>query len=84
MCLELFNDEEEANNILKATDPFEMKRCGRKVRGFENDVWYKHCVGIVKKGVKAKVCPVLPLRCKTFIIMQKFGGLAYKMSLSVP
>lgn len=43
MCLELFNDEEEANNILKATDPFEMKRCGRKVRGFENDVWYKHC-----------------------------------------
>lgn len=50
----LFNDEEEANNILKATDPFEMKRCGRRVKGFENDVWYKYCVGIVKKGVKAK------------------------------
>lgn len=92
VCLEFFNDEEEVNNILKVIDLFEMKRCGRRVKGFENDVWYKYCVGIVKKGVKVKVCFVLLWGCKILIYLYSNlrlilfyvkDGFVYKMSLSV-
>lgn len=53
--LVLFQDEEVAHKILWATDPLTMKIQGRKVRGFDDNVWTTQCVEIVTRGVKAKV-----------------------------
>lgn len=50
----LFQDEEVAHKILWATDPLTMKIQGRKVRGFDDNVWTTQCVEIVTRGVKAK------------------------------
>jgi predicted NAD-dependent protein-ADP-ribosyltransferase YbiA (DUF1768 family) len=51
----LFNDEKQAKEILMARDPLTMKLLGRKVHNFNDDVWLKRCVEIVKRGVLAKV-----------------------------
>ncbi|XP_056021445.1 riboflavin biosynthesis protein VVA0006-like isoform X2 [Ostrea edulis] len=50
----LFHDEKQAKEILKASDPLTMKMLGRKVKHFDDDVWTKRCVDIVKTGVLAK------------------------------
>lgn len=51
----LFQDEEVAHKILSSADPLTMKIQGRKVRGFDDDVWTTQCVEIVTRGVTAKV-----------------------------
>lgn len=50
----LFQDEEVAHKILSSADPLTMKIQGRKVRGFDDDVWTTQCVEIVTRGVTAK------------------------------
>ncbi|MDB2685898.1 NADAR family protein [Mariniblastus sp.] len=50
----LFNDEEMLKEILAAPDPKSAKAFGRKVEGFEQDVWNANRVDIVTRGNVAK------------------------------
>lgn len=50
----LFGDEAIVPEILAASHPAEAKALGRKVRGFDNDVWEKHRFGLVVEGNVAK------------------------------
>ena len=51
----LFKDQETAQQILQSDDPREQKQLGREVKNFKEEVWSKHCQGIVTKGNLAKV-----------------------------
>ncbi len=46
----LFGDEEIAQLILDASHPNEMKSLGRKVRGFNPDIWNANATAIVYQG----------------------------------
>ena len=50
----LFDNEEIAQKILKATSPSKQKALGRQVEGFDPLVWEKHRWDIVYAGNKAK------------------------------
>lgn len=47
----LFGDLEIASQILSTDDPKEQKALGRKVKGFDPDVWDARCVPIVTAGL---------------------------------
>ena len=51
----LFKDDVTASEVLETEDPAGQKKLGRKVRGFDEDVWKKHRMQIVKAASKAKV-----------------------------
>ncbi len=46
----LFNDVEIAEKVLQVETPAEAKKLGRKVRGFNPEVWNDHKFDIVVKG----------------------------------
>lgn len=50
----LFGDVEIAAEILEATHPKEHKELGRKVRGFDGDIWDAHRMRIMTEGCEAK------------------------------
>ena len=50
----LFGDEEVFNEIMSADSPFDYKKLGRKIRGFDQELWDAHKYGIVVTGNKAK------------------------------
>ncbi|MNH98781.1 Swarming motility protein YbiA [compost metagenome] len=50
----LFRDEETAMQILRARTPREQKELGRKVSGFNDTGWNKHCRDIVYQGNREK------------------------------
>jgi len=50
----LFEDEEVANAIMRTQNPREQKALGRKVRGFEWDVWESNCREYVYEANYAK------------------------------
>lgn len=50
----LFGNEEVAAQVLLAQHPRDQKALGRKVRGYQDDVWSRRRVGIVTKGCYAK------------------------------
>lgn len=50
----LFGDEDTLNEIMNATTPFEYKKLGRKVKGFEPCLWDEKKLDIVVEGNKAK------------------------------
>ncbi|MFR9726445.1 NADAR family protein [Streptomyces sp. MS19] len=50
----LFGDTEIADRIRAAGHPREVKRLGRQVRGFSEEVWREHRTGIVTRGNLAK------------------------------
>lgn len=50
----LFEDELMAAKILDATEPFDHKRMGQQVRGFDDDVWSGAREDIVLDGNRAK------------------------------
>lgn len=50
----LFGDREIACEILEATHPREHKELGRKVRGFNEQVWNENRLQIMVDGCKAK------------------------------
>lgn len=50
----LFGDEEVFNEIMAADSPFDYKKLGRKIRGFNDVVWNAHKYDIVVEGNKAK------------------------------
>lgn len=51
---QFFNDEEIALAILSTDDPKTAKKLGRKVKGFDADVWLKVCKNYMKEGCRAK------------------------------
>lgn len=46
----LFKDRASLSLILKARTPLEAKKLGRKVKGFELEIWQANAFGIVKQG----------------------------------
>ena len=50
----LFGDHEIAGQIPEVETPREAKALGRKVIGFDKDVWSEHCIQIVTEGNLAK------------------------------
>lgn len=46
----LFNDEDTRRQILESTNPSDIKKLGRKVKNFDDEVWNKHSHSIVLKG----------------------------------
>lgn len=50
----LFNDKKSFYKIMAADSPREYKTIGRKIKGFNQDVWDKHKYDIVYKGNYAK------------------------------
>eukprot|EP00118_Oscarella_pearsei_P025591 m.308427 g.308427 ORF g.308427 m.308427 type:complete len:170 (+) comp43976_c0_seq1:60-569(+) len=50
----LFEDKETAAEVLKTEKPSEQKKLGRKVKRFDDCLWKKHRIDIVKSGSKAK------------------------------
>lgn len=50
----LFGDNEVLEEILKCEHPSEAKKLGRRVRGFDNDLWNQHNVEYVVAGNIAK------------------------------
>ena len=50
----LFGDEEVFQEIMTAQSPFDYKKLGRKIRGFEQSIWDANKYDIVVKGNKAK------------------------------
>ena len=58
---QLFNDDETAERILKASSPAAVKALGRAVRGFREPLWQEHRVSIVVDGNQAKFSQSAPL-----------------------
>ena len=50
----LFGDENTFAEIMNATTPFEYKKLGRKVKGFDATIWDEKKLDIVVEGNKAK------------------------------
>ena len=50
----LFSDAETAEEILKAKHPKECKALGRKVKGFDKEIWEENCKRFVYDGNYAK------------------------------
>ena len=50
----LFGDENMFAKIMNATTPFEYKKLGRKVKGFDATIWDENKLDIVVEGNKAK------------------------------
>lgn len=50
----LFGDTETAERIVKTTNPLVQKQLGRRVRGFDADLWNHHARAIVYEGNYAK------------------------------
>ena len=50
----LFGDKDTLAEIMSATTPFEYKKLGRKVKGFEASIWDEKKLDIVVEGNKAK------------------------------
>jgi ribA/ribD-fused uncharacterized protein len=50
----LFDDPESLAQILAATAPLDCKKLGRKVRGFDEEVWRQHRFDIVTAGSVGK------------------------------
>ena len=58
MC---FEDHETAQKILLCESPKEMKRLGRIVRNFDEDIWESKCYDIVRRGNMLKVVCIIYL-----------------------
>ena len=50
----LLHDEETLSKIMQAYDPMEQKKLGRRVQGYDNDVWKACCFDVVVRGNIAK------------------------------
>lgn len=50
----LFNDQEIAATILITLDPAKVKQLGRKVKGFDENIWKSNCYDIVVEGNSLK------------------------------
>ncbi|MBO5524148.1 MAG: NADAR family protein [Roseburia sp.] len=51
---QLFQDDERMSGIMATCDVAEIKSLGRKVQGFDDDIWNENKYRIVKEGIKQK------------------------------
>lgn len=51
----LMDDKESAGIILALNEPEEIKRIGRHIKNFNQELWGKHCLNVVENGNMAKV-----------------------------
>ncbi len=58
----LFGDREINERIMKAPDPKAFKQLGKKVRGFDDNMWKKERCNIVVRGNYAKFSQNEPLK----------------------
>lgn len=63
---QMFNDAEIFEKIMDSELPAKMKSLGRKVRGFDNDIWEKNRYEIVKAANIAKFGENSELRARLF------------------
>lgn len=63
---ELFGDKYTQHKIMESTNPKEQKALGRKVSGFNQSIWDKHCKQIVYKGNLLKFTQNKKFRDKLF------------------
>lgn len=49
------DDEESAKLILALNEPEEIKRIGRHIKNFNQELWEIYCLDVVEKGNMAKV-----------------------------
>ena len=71
---ELFGDQEIREQILKCSDPKQIKALGRKVRGFDQKVWDKFKYAIVLNGNWCKFSQNRNLREFLFQLVRVFYG----------
>ncbi len=57
----LFKDTHMAKRILSEAEPEEQKKLGRRVKGFDRDIWEENCKAIVYDACKAKFEQNAPL-----------------------
>lgn len=50
----LFNDDEIAKRILNSSDPARHKHLGKRVSGFNKEIWHRYCKQFSFKGNIAK------------------------------
>lgn len=50
----LFGDKEIAEEVMKVIHPKDHKALGRQVKGYDEAIWKRACLGIVYKGNLAK------------------------------
>lgn len=50
----LFGDKEIAAEVMLVTNPADHKALGRRVKGYDEAIWKRHCLAIVYKGNYAK------------------------------
>jgi len=50
----LFGDKEIAAEVMLVTNPADHKALGRRVKGYDDAIWKRHCLAIVYKGNYAK------------------------------
>lgn len=60
----LFGDIESYENIMKCKKPYDMKKIGRKVKNFTDDIWIQHRNNILQYGLNAKFSQNDVLRAK--------------------
>lgn len=68
----LFNDPEAAKEILKSTTPAKAKSWGRRVKGFDPEVWGKYKVQVMTEAVYQKFLQNMDLRKK--LLDPQFDG----------
>lgn len=61
-----FQDHEIAEKILKSNSPREMKKLGRAVKNYDDDVWESKCYDVVKRGNMLKFSQNPALKEKLF------------------
>jgi len=50
----LFHDQEIANKILLETDQLTIKKLGREVQNYDNEIWVNTRMQIMRRGLRAK------------------------------
>ena len=63
---EIFDDDNAHANIMKTTNPYEMKRIGNRVRNFVFQLWQKEAEAVATSGCMAKFSQNLEL-CKMLL-----------------
>lgn len=62
----LMDDEESAKLILALNEPEEIKRIGRHIKNFNQELWEIYCLDVVEKGNMAKFSQNEKLRDELF------------------
>lgn len=56
-----FKDVATLQKIMRSSNPYEIKKLGRQVKLFNDELWKKECKSIMKRGILAKFTTHKPL-----------------------